>query len=114
MTANSEIILSENTHSVSNNDIETVTGSAFKGDGYYGRSDGLHTVQYTYSGFTGVIIIQATLAVAPAEDDWFEVHSYSASNASGSQVASFTGNYVWIRALVDYTDGTINSIRLNH
>ena len=45
MTANSEIILSENTHSVSNNDIETVTGSAFKGDGYYGRSDGLHTVQ---------------------------------------------------------------------
>lgn len=114
MTANSEIILPENTHSALNNDLETVTGSAFKGDGYYGRSDGLHTVQYTYTGFTGVIVIQATLALEPTEYDWFEVHSYSASNESSSTVASFTGNYVWVRALVDYTDGTINSIRLNH
>lgn len=114
MTANSEIILSENTHSVSDSSLETVTGSAFKGDGYYGRSDGLHTVQYTYTGFTGVIAIQATLALDPTENDWFEVHSYSAFNETSSKVASFTGNYVWVRALVDYTDGTINSIRLNH
>ena len=114
MTANSEIILSENTHSASDSSIESVTGSEFKGDGYYGRSDGLHTVQYTYTGFSGVIVIQATLALNPTEDDWFEVHSYTAIAETSSRVASFTGNYVWIRALVDYTDGTINSIRLNH
>jgi hypothetical protein len=114
MTANSEIILSEYTHTPSDNDLDTVVGSAFKGDGYYGRTDGLHTVQYTYTGLSGNIIIQATLALEPTESDWFEVHSYSADNETGSRISSFTGNYVWIRALVDYTDGTINSIRLNH
>ena len=114
MTANSEIILPEYTHSALNNDVDTVVGSAFKGDGYYGRSDGLHTVQYTYTELSGEIIIQATLALDPTEEDWFEVHSYSANDETGSRISSFTGNYVWIRALVIYTDGTINSIRLNH
>jgi hypothetical protein len=114
MTANSEIILSEHTHTLSDSDLDTVIGSPFKGDGYYGRSDGLHTVQYTYTELTGNIVIQATLALAPTESDWFEVHFYSANDETGSRIASFTGNYVWIRAVVDYTDGTINSIRLNH
>lgn len=114
MTANSEIILSEYTHTLSDSDLDTVIGSPFKGDGYYGRSDGLHTVQYTYTELTGNIVIQATLALAPTEADWFEVHFYSANDETGSRIASFTGNYVWIRAVVDYTDGTINSIRLNH
>ena len=28
---------------------------------------------------------------------------------------NFTGNYVWVRAYVsNWTDGTVNSIRLNH
>jgi len=114
MTANSEIILSENTHTPVNSDPITITGNAFKGDGFYGRSDGLHTVQYTYTDFTGDIVVQATLAVDPGEEDWFEVYSYSADNGTASSVANFSGNYVWIRAVVTYTDGTINSIRLNH
>ncbi len=114
MTANSELILSEYTHNPSNSDLATVVGQPFKGDGYYGRSDGLHTVQYTYTELSGDIIIQGTLALNPSDNDWFEVHSYSAENETGSKIASFTGNYVWIRAKVVFTDGTINSIRLNH
>jgi hypothetical protein len=27
---------------------------------------------------------------------------------------NFTGNYVWVRATVVYTDGVVNSIQLNH
>tara|TARA_B110000971_G_scaffold152157_1_gene155403 strand:+ start:1292 stop:1633 length:342 start_codon:yes stop_codon:yes gene_type:complete len=113
MTANSEIILSANTHSGSDSS-ETVTGENFKGDGYYGRSDGLHSVQYTYSGITGVISIQGTLATTPIESDWFDVHTYTATAETASKIASFTGNYVWIRAKIVYTDGTIDSITLNH
>ena len=113
MTANSEIILSSNTHP-GDSTVETVTGEKFKGDGYYGRSDGLHSVQYTYSGLTGTITIQGTLAVTPVEADWFDVHTYAATEETASKIASFTGNYVWVRAKVVYTDGTISSVTLNH
>ena len=111
--ANSESILSSNTHP-GDSTTETVVGSNFKGDGYYGRSDGLHSVQYTYSGLTGTITIQGTLAIDPVDSDWFDVHTYNAATETSSKIASFTGNYVWIRAKVVYTDGTISSISLNH
>lgn len=113
MTVNSVTILSENTHP-GDSTVESVVGEKYKGDGYYSRSDGLHTVQYTYTGFTGTISLQATLAVEPAEEDWFTVHTYTAANETASKITSFTGNYVWIRANISYTDGSINSIELNH
>jgi hypothetical protein len=113
MAANSEIILSSNTHP-GGGVTTTVTGTKSKGDGYYGRSDGLHSVQYTYSVLTGTITIQGTLAVTPVEADWFDVHTYTAAVETTSKIASFTGNYVWIRAKVVYTDGTVSSISLNH
>lgn len=113
MAATSEIILSSNTHPGDSTQA-TVTGDKYKGDGYYGRSDGFHSVQYTYSGLTGTITIQGTLAVDPADDDWFNVHSYTAAQESSSKITNFTGNYVWVRAVVTYTDGTVDSITLNH
>jgi hypothetical protein len=113
MAANSEIILSANTHP-GDSTVTTVTGTKFKGDGYYGRSDGFHSVQYTYDGLTGTVTIQGTLAIDPAEDDWFDVHTYTTAQETASKIASFTGNYVWVRAKVVYTDGTINSVTLNH
>lgn len=113
MTANSEIILSSNTHS-ENVGTEIVTGEKFKGDGYYSRSDGIHTVQYNYSNFTGTISIQATLEVNPQEADWFTVHTYTASQETNTKISNFTGNYVWVRAKITYTSGTINSVLLNH
>ena len=114
MTTNSEIILSEYTHTPANSDLATVVGLPFKGDGYYGRSDGLHTVQYTYTGLSGDIIIQATLVLDPIEDDWFEVQSYSPNDETASRKANFTGNYHRHTAKLQFTDATDNSIRLNH
>ena len=114
MATNSEIILSAQSHP-GDSTIENVVGGKFKGDGYYGRSDGLHTVQFTYSGFTGTYAIEASLAVNPTDSDWFHIHSNVVENETNSKIQSFTGNYVWIRAkLTNWTDGTLNSIVLNH
>lgn len=135
MAANSEIILSSNTHP-GDSTVVTVTGENFKGDGYYGRSDGFHTVQIDLNGFIGRVEIQGTLAVDPADDDWFTVElgtgtmSVDTTGAlteqnitfveysevtTNTKSYNFTGNYVWVRAKVsNWTDGTVNSIKLNH
>jgi hypothetical protein len=119
--AQSETILSAQTHPGDSTN-ETVTGEKFKGDGYYGRSDGLHSVQYTVTGFQGTIEMQATLAVDPADADWFTITGTNLTSTddsgqynTGTHLYNFTGNYVWVRAYVsDWTDGTVNKILLNH
>lgn len=119
--ANSEIILSNQTH-IGDSSVQTYTGGNFKGDGYYGRSDGFHTVQMTVTGFQGTIDIQATLAVNPVDTDWFTVSGTNLTSTSdsgqyntGSHIYNFTGNYVWVRAYIsNWTDGTVSSIILNH
>jgi hypothetical protein len=121
MSVTSEIILSVQTHPVGNSE-ESVTGNSFKGDGYYNRSDGFHTVQYSVIGFVGTIKMQATLSTSPAEGDWFtvsdSVHTSANTNATesnGSFIKNFTGNYVWVRAVISgWTAGTVSSILLNH
>jgi hypothetical protein len=123
MPSNSETILSQNVHP-GDSITETITGDAYKGDGYYGRSDGFHTVQYDLDNFLGTIIIQGTLAIEPTEDDWFAVsvtehtsvtNDSSSLTSDGSFVYNFTGNYVWVRASVsNWTDGSVNFIKLNH
>jgi hypothetical protein len=119
--SNSETILTQQTHP-SDSSSQTVTGDAYKGDGYYGRADGFHTVQYTVDGFIGSIDIQATLAVNPTADDWFTVSNTNLTSTddssdyrTGSFIYNFTGNYVWVRAYVsNWTDGTVENIKLNH
>ena len=117
MPASSETILSATTHP-GDSTSETVVGSKFKGDGYYGRSDGLHTVQINVSGVSGTIKLQGTLAVEPVEADYFDIanveYNSGTDGSTGSFMYNFTVNFVWIRAHVVYTDGTINSIKLNH
>ena len=119
--SNSEIIFSGQTHAGDSNE-ETITGDSFKGDGFYGRSDGIHTVQYVVTGFAGVVVVQATLATAPTETDWFTVSTTqhtsltsTSDESSVSVVKNFTGNYVWVRSHIHtWTNGTVNSILLNH
>lgn len=119
--AQSETILSQQTHP-GDSTPEVLAGEKFKGDGYYGRSDGFHTVQVTVTGLIGNISMQGTLAVDPVEGDWFDIPSAMLTSAdinsqynTGSFMYNFTGNYVWVRAsITNWTDGTINSIKLNH
>ena len=133
--ANSETILSANTHPGDSANT-VITGDKFKGDGYYGRSDGLHTVQVDLAGFIGKVAMQGTLATNPVEADWFTLVLDSGkqsvdttglvatqsitsveytSATTNTKNYNFTGNYVWVRTYVsNWTDGTVNSIRLNH
>lgn len=93
-----------------------------KGDGYFGGSDGLHTVMYTTSyNFLGTVTMQASLASAPTEADWFNVadttSTFVVSNVrttSTINLHNFTGNFVWVRGRIAIDQGAVSSIRYNH
>jgi hypothetical protein len=93
-----------------------------KGDGYYGASDGLHTVMYTMDiNFIGTVTMQASLATSPVDNDWFYIKDVTSSyntmsNLNFTQVDyyNFTGNFVWVRGVVSIAAGTVNSILYNH
>ena len=142
--SNSQTILPTTTHP-GDSSSQTVRGEKFKGDGYYSRTDGIHTVQITLTDFIGVIEIEGTLGVDPEDPfytncndgtDWSPVmieepHCVSTTGLWGSSIVpfrlsyttpttgvwiyNFTGNYTWLRAYItEWTDGTINSIKMNH
>ena len=85
----------------------TYTSNAVKGDGYYGFADGLQTMSFHLSNFTGRVHLEATLIVEPSETDWFEIeldqeHPYLEFSASSTTVGTtFQGNFVYIRVKVD-------------
>lgn len=93
-----------------------------KGDGYYGSSDGFHTVAFKATpNFVGTVTMQATLATDPQENDWFNVGSttstYTALNirsTSTVDIYNFTGNFVWVRAKVNIDQGAVQSVNYNH
>lgn len=49
------------------------TSEEVQADGWYGFSDGLHTVSIFTNNFTGRVRIQASLALVPQEGDWFDI-----------------------------------------
>jgi hypothetical protein len=113
----------------------TLIGNKFKGDGFYGMSDGLHTFEISLTGFIGKIKIQATLALEPSEQDWFDADIGNGSQTidttgliqsaakttieyTGAETSinsyNVTGNLVWVRAYIfDWTEGSIQSIKMN-
>ena len=108
------IILSATTY----DDEATVTGEKFKGDGYYGSNDGLHTVAYHLLNFVGIIKMQATLASNPTANDWFDVAGTTVGDGSTvvtqNTFKNFTGNFVWVRGRVsEFTQGVMNGISIN-
>lgn len=97
-------------------------GNKVKGNGYFGSSNGLHTVMYVSTmDFVGTITMQATLATEPVANDWFDVDNtkvqYSLLNTrSTSTVDSFNfeGNFVWVRGHIAIDQGTVQYIQYNH
>lgn len=94
-------------------------GDKVKGDGYYGFSDGVHTVQTRVTSFVGTLKIQGTLKKDPASTDWVDVNDILIGDGStaitSSYLNNFTGNFVWIRVSVtEFTAGTINNIFMAH
>ena len=72
-------------------------------------------MQYNLNQFIGTITIQGTLATSPTDADYFAVATTTQDSTTGSIIENFTGNYVWVRAVVsNWTSGAITSISLNH
>lgn len=108
------IILESITHK---NNINVV-GEKYRGDGYRRSNDGFHTVGYYLKDFIGTVKIQATLATEPSDNDWFDVNNTSigdgVSSISENLFRNFTGNFVWIRVVVEnFTAGSITKIAYN-
>lgn len=117
-------------------DVLTATSDPVKGDGYYGRADGFHTVQINLTDFVGIIKIQGSLDIDPEDSDWFTVQLGTGNRSvdttglireenitqveyieekTGTNSYNFTGNYVWLRAKIEnWTAGSVDSIYLNH
>ena len=108
-----------------------------KGDGYFGSSDGLHTVFWSVSQFIGTIEVQGTLASEPTESDWVAIKLIQPGNkfyidttglvtdagvdstryvleTTASKSYNFTGNFVWLRGRIsEFTQGVMNGISIN-
>ncbi|ASV44735.1 hypothetical protein FDI40_gp290 [Agrobacterium phage Atu_ph07] len=100
------------------NDRLNVTGEAFQADGWYGYSDGLHTISIHVQNFSGRVYIEVSLADSPTEEDWVKVNlrhdtkyiqfplfpsdptGYMGGDTRVMGV-SFKVNALWIRAVVD-------------
>jgi hypothetical protein len=93
-----------------------------KGDGYFGGSDGVHTVMYTATiNFIGTVTSQATLASDPVESDWFNIANTSVTytemddrDTKTVDYYNFTGNFVWVRGRIVIDGGSVESIQYNH
>jgi hypothetical protein len=93
-----------------------------KGNGYFGAGDGLHTVMYvTDMNFQGTITMQASLATAPGDNDWFDIDNTAVRytylderTTSSTDVFNFVGNFVWVRGSVSINNGSVLYIQYNH
>ena len=101
MSIDSTIILT-------NQDVMSYTGDKFRGDGYYGYNDGLHTLSVQVSNFIGRIYVQASIVENPTSTDWFDIdltltqpYLEYTTQTSETKGVTITGNFVWLRGVVD-------------
>jgi len=86
----------------------TTVGEKIRSDGWWGYTDGIHTVQLNYINFYGSFGIEGTLSVNPTEADWFPiglsdgvragVYAVFDNYESGTRAYTFVGNFVYLRA----------------
>jgi hypothetical protein len=102
--------VSDSAYSYSNKDV---------GAGYHKKLNNLHTAVYSVNSFVGTIKLQATLALDPSNNDWFDIVNSSfggdstITGGTTTHTVNFSGNFVWIRAAYNLQDGTITSVQYN-
>jgi hypothetical protein len=104
----------------------TVTGNSQPAAAYYLGNQDLQTVNISLTNCTGNIVIEASLATDPTNNDWFDVYELvanaNASPNSAPQIASnarmytnVEGNFVYLRAKVeDFQGGVVNYVKLTY
>jgi hypothetical protein len=91
-----------------------------KGAGHHTLNTGVHTAFFQLDNFVGSIKLQATLALYPGDNDWFDIVYDDASNSllntslDGVEICTFTGKFVWIRAAYTLEQGAITEIRYTY
>lgn len=96
-----------------------VFGTKKPGAGYHRRGDGVHTATYAVDSFIGSVKIQGTLALYPADSDFFDIDGTEIGLGSDSSAwtstgaVNFIGNFVWIRAAYNVQNGSIVQILYN-
>lgn len=102
------------------------TGKAIRADGYYGKTDGVHTAQVFFTNFTGKFGIQGTLMTEPGDGDWFDINLNTTNLFSdtdprikfpknplaptgrdgdtGTMAFTFLGNFTFLRAVMDRSE----------
>lgn len=114
MAQTTTVILLPQTAHTGESPIEIV-GDRFPAAAYYLGNQDLQTLSYSVTEASGDIMIQATLATVPSEQDWFDVHELSFSEESETSFYNITGNFVYIRAVVyDFSRGIINYVKLSY
>ena len=118
--------------------IDASTGTDFnftsievRGDAFYGYTDGLHTIAFYFSDFTGKVHLEGSLANTPISTDWFPLsidppNNYMQLTAHTGIVArTFQGNFMFLRVRMDrdyltpanndsLQHGQITQVLLNH
>lgn len=121
------ILLSETTYvNPGNGAPYTVTGDTQPAAAYYLGNRDLQTVNTRLTNCTGNIVVEASLATNPSNNDWFKVYELVANaNAtpnSAPQLASnasvytnIEGNFVYMRARVEnLSGGTVQFVKLSY
>ncbi len=121
------ILLSENAYvNPGNSAPYTITGNSQPAASYYLGNKDLQTVNYKVTNCVGNIVIEATLASNPTNNDWFKVAEVVANaNASPNsipQIASnassylnIEGNFVYMRAKIeDFQNGVVQYVKLSY
>jgi len=118
MSTENQVLLSNITAEAA--DSTYAYGSKQPGAGYHKRSDSMHTATYSVNSFVGTIKLQGTLALYPADSDWFDIDGTDIGLGSDSSAwtitnsINFTGNFVWLRVAYNVQNGTITSILYNY
>jgi hypothetical protein len=95
--------------------VYTVTGNAQPAAAYYLGNKNLQTLNFSMTEVTGNLVIEATLASSPSEDDWFDVFEYEATTSNVSSYSNIEGNFVYMRAkIVDFSNGVVNFVKLSY
>ena len=92
-----------------------ITGERVPAASYYLGNSNLQTLTWILADVSAYISFEATLAESPSADDWFEVHSISATTFTTTDYYNLQGNFVWLRVIVtDFSNGIIQSIKVSY
>jgi hypothetical protein len=104
----------------------TVTGTSNPAAAYYLGNRDLQTVAVKLTQVTGNIVIEASLATSPTNNDWFQVYMLEANaNAApntapelasnASVYTNIEGNFVYMRAKIeDFNSGILHYVKLSY